>query len=274
MTDRIPPDLAASLVLVRHGESTWIVEQRFQGAADPPLSERGQRQAALVADRLAEPLAPPPLPLPPGDPVGCWHSPLRRAAAVAEAMRDHRPRPLSLHADPCFAEIGQGEWEGRPRAEIASGDAERYQGWRRDPTRYGGRGGEPLADAARRVREGIFDVIGALAAARTSSARSAAEAAAEAEASAGPVGGAGGHRQLPEPWGIVVAHDGALRLALLTLFDLPLERFWLFPFSLCAITVVKLHEGRPLLRAHNLAEHLAPLAAGGGDRAAEDRPAL
>ena len=116
MTDRIPPDLAASLVLVRHGESTWIVEQRFQGAADPPLSERGQRQAALVADRLAEPLAPPPLPLPTGDPVGCWHSPLRRAASVAEAIRDHRPRPLALHADRRFAEIAQGEWEGRPHA--------------------------------------------------------------------------------------------------------------------------------------------------------------
>jgi broad specificity phosphatase PhoE len=270
VTDRIPPDLAASLVLVRHGESTWIVEGRFQGAADPPLSERGQRQAELVAARLAEPHAPPPLPLPQGDSVGCWHSPLRRAAAVAEAIRDARPRPLALHADRRFAEIAQGDWEGRPHAEIAAGDAERYQGWRRDPTRHGGPGGEPLGDAARRVRAGIFDVVGALAAARTSAGRSAAEI----PVPTGPGGGAGGHRHLPEPWGIVVAHDGALRLALLTLFDLPLERFWSFPFSLCAITVVKLHEGRPLLRAHNLAEHLASLAPREGDDTRGDRPAL
>jgi len=253
VTDRIPPDLAAFLVLVRHGESTWIAEGRFQGAADPPLSERGRRQAALVAERLAEPLAPPPLPLPAGDPAGCWHSPLRRAAAVAEAIRDRRPRPLQLHPDPRFAEIAQGDWEGRPHAEIAANDAARYHGWRRDPTRHGGPGGEPLADADRRVRAGLLDVLGTLAASQT------------------------GRHHAARPWGIVVAHDGALRLALLTLFDLPLERFWLFPFGLCAITVVELHEGRPLLRAHNLTSHLAPLADGAGavrPAASGDRPAL
>jgi len=48
-------------------------------------------------------------------------------------------------------------------------------------------------------------------------------------------------------------------VTLLTLFDLPLERFWLFPFALCGITVVELAGGRPRLRAHNLTEHLAPL---------------
>ena len=32
----LPHDLEASLVISRHGESTWITEGRFQGAADPP----------------------------------------------------------------------------------------------------------------------------------------------------------------------------------------------------------------------------------------------
>jgi broad specificity phosphatase PhoE len=61
------------------------------------------------------------------------------------------------------------------------------------------------------------------------------------------------------PWTIVVAHDGVFKVLLLTLFGLPLERFWLFPFALCGITVVELAAGRPRLRAHNLTEHLAPL---------------
>jgi broad specificity phosphatase PhoE len=39
------------LVVVRHGESTWNVESRFTGQADPPLSERGQEQAADLARR-------------------------------------------------------------------------------------------------------------------------------------------------------------------------------------------------------------------------------
>jgi probable phosphoglycerate mutase len=34
-----------SILLVRHGESTWNADGRWQGQADPPLSERGRRQA-------------------------------------------------------------------------------------------------------------------------------------------------------------------------------------------------------------------------------------
>ena len=61
------------------------------------------------------------------------------------------------------------------------------------------------------------------------------------------------------PWSIVVGHDGVFKVVLLTLFDLPLERFWLFSFALCGIAIVDLSYGRPRLRAHNLTEHLAPL---------------
>ncbi len=46
---------------------------------------------------------------------------------------------------------------------------------------------------------------------------------------------------------------------MLTLFDLPLERFWMWSFDLCGITVVELRAGRPVLRAHNLTGHLAPV---------------
>jgi broad specificity phosphatase PhoE len=70
-----------------------------------------------------------------------------------------------------------------------------------------------------------------------------------------------------DPWAVLVAHDGVFRVLVLTLFGLPLERFWSFPFNLCAITVVALQDGVPVLRAHNLSEHLAPIAAEArGDR--------
>jgi broad specificity phosphatase PhoE len=41
------------LLLVRHGESEWNVQRRFQGQSDVPLSALGRRQAQLVAGRLA-----------------------------------------------------------------------------------------------------------------------------------------------------------------------------------------------------------------------------
>src|SRR6266704_6820178 len=54
-----PPDLPlparpspARLLLVRHGQSTWNQEHRIQGQQDPPLSDEGRQQAALVGARL------------------------------------------------------------------------------------------------------------------------------------------------------------------------------------------------------------------------------
>ncbi len=64
------------IYLVRHGEH----QDAEHGLADGPLSPRGQRQAALLADRLSG------LPL---DAV--WHSPLERAAQTARAVADRLP---------------------------------------------------------------------------------------------------------------------------------------------------------------------------------------
>lgn len=40
------------LLLVRHGESTWNADGRWQGQADPPLSEHGRRQANAAASAV------------------------------------------------------------------------------------------------------------------------------------------------------------------------------------------------------------------------------
>lgn len=44
--------MTARLLLVRHGQSTWNAEHRWQGTEDPPLSEFGQRQARQAAAAL------------------------------------------------------------------------------------------------------------------------------------------------------------------------------------------------------------------------------
>jgi broad specificity phosphatase PhoE len=83
--------------------------------------------------------------------------------------------------------------------------------------------------------------------------------------------------QASAPWAIVVGHGGTLRLALLTLFGIPLDRFWSFAFAPCAISVVQLAHGRASLVAHNLTDHLAPLATdpvAGSEARAEHEGAL
>lgn len=76
------------IYLVRHGEH----QDAEHGLADGPLSARGRRQAALLADRLS------------GVPLDAlWHSPLERAAetarAVAERLPAVAPEPSALLFD-------------------------------------------------------------------------------------------------------------------------------------------------------------------------------
>jgi broad specificity phosphatase PhoE len=246
---------------MRHGESTYIAEGRFQGSADAPLSPLGERQAALAAERLAAPDGPPTLPIPPSAPVEIVHSPLRRAAATAEAVRaaitaarggSGPPR----RGDAGFAEISQGGWEGRHRTEIEAADGELLSAWRRDPLAANAPGGERVMDAAVRVRAALEVVTDRLAvAARTRASGGSGSPRPPA------VAGYPGPAVADAPWALLVGHDGIFKVALLALLDLPLERFWAFPFALCGITVVEFRDGRGILRAHNLVEHLAPLAA-------------
>ena len=222
----IPAGLDAALVLLRHGETTWIAEGRFQGGSDVPLSPLGERQATLAAERIAEPRRSPVLPIPDRPPLEIVHSPLR--------------------PDPAFRELSQGRWEGMARAEIQRDQAETLAAWRRTPHLVNAPEGERLVDVAARAREGLARLLDRLAAAPK----------------AERTHGSAGYPPPPAPdtpWTLLVGHDGIFKATLLALLGLPLERFWAFPFGLAGISVVELRDGMPVLRAHNLTEHLAPL---------------
>ncbi len=49
----LPNGHAMKLLLVRHGETSWNRDGRYQGRSDTPLSARGKRQAQALAERLA-----------------------------------------------------------------------------------------------------------------------------------------------------------------------------------------------------------------------------
>lgn len=251
----IPAGLDATLVLLRHGETEYILEGRFQGRAETALSDLGRRQAALAGRRLAHPAKSPALPVPAGPPREIVHSPLRRtrqtAEATAAAMADAGSfgTRVPVRGDPGLYEIGQGEWEGLHHDEIVERYGDALAGWRRRPTEVWAPGGESLAEVQARVRDSLARTLAGLA-----------------------VGGAPGTLDRSQvsgyrgtaladdrPWSVLVGHDGMFKVLLLTLIDLPLERFWSFSFGLCGISIIELRGGRPVLVALNLVEHLAPL---------------
>ena len=261
----IPPGLDATLVLLRHGESTFIVEGRFQGQAETPLSPAGLRQAVLAGARLARPHAAPVLPIPGGSPREIVHSPLIRttqtAEAVATAMADEVAfgRDVARRPDPGFLEIGQGDWEGLHHSLIAERYADTLSAWRTDPLGAWAPGGESLPEVQARVRPALERLLGTLA--------------------DGGVRGTMDRPQVPgyredepdHPWSVLVAHDGVFKVTFLTLFDLPLGRFWMWMFDLCGIGIIEFRGGRPIVRAYNLTEHLSPLLDDRAQRAAEAR---
>jgi probable phosphoglycerate mutase len=116
----IPDLLDATLVLARHGESQYIVEGRFQGQAETPLSATGLRQAALLAERLAHPHDPPALPVPSGTLREVVHSPSAPDDPDGRGDRAAARGAPPLRPDPGLLEIGQGEWEGLHRDEISA----------------------------------------------------------------------------------------------------------------------------------------------------------
>lgn len=208
-----------------------------------------------MADRLADPHAPPVLPVPTGAPLEVVHSPLGRtrqtAEAIAAAMGAHdlggRRTPPSLRPDPGFMEIGQGAWEGLHRDEIVARYPTELATWRRRPTDGWANGGESLRDVADRARPALARVLRDLAAAGVPGTRDRDQ-----------VPGYGEGRAT-HPWSVLVGHDGVFKVTLLTLFELPLERFWMWTMDLCAISVIEFRGGQPVVRAHNLTGHLAAL---------------
>jgi probable phosphoglycerate mutase len=93
------------LLLVRHGETHWNREGRFQGQLDIPLNATGQAQSQKTVD-LLKGLA--------IDKV--FTSPLQRPRATAQALAEQKGLPLTVIPD--LQEISHGTWEGKLQSEV------------------------------------------------------------------------------------------------------------------------------------------------------------
>ncbi len=232
------PDVPdAVLCLVRHAESTWIAEGRFQGRRDPPLSSLGERQARQLAARLRDRSQPPALPLPGSAPAAIWHSPLERAAATARAVAELIAPGQKLQASEALYELGQGDWEGLTHADVGVRWPVELAAWREDPLTHQAPNGERLRDGAERVAAAMRTILTGLSH--------------DPEREGATLGAAS-----PAPWAVVISHDGILRLALLQLLRVPIDHFWSFPFPLAGISVLDIADGRARLRCHGLTDHL------------------
>jgi probable phosphoglycerate mutase len=129
-----------NILLVRHGETLWNREGRYQGRTDVPLSEVGETQVTALAARLAH------LPI-----AVAVSSPLVRARRTAEVVLGARERRLELEEG--LVEISHGAWEGQLSSDVAAAHAEMLGLWRDRPSRDvpAGPGAETLGDVEARA---------------------------------------------------------------------------------------------------------------------------
>ena len=138
---RAVPSLDTHLLLVRHGQSEWNADGRWQGQANPPLTAFGERQAADAVPRV-------------GAVDAIWASDLVRAAHTAAIIGELLG--VGVVVDARFRERDAGEWEGLTRAEIEAA----WPGYLADgirPPRW-----EPDAAVIERALDGCLAVAEAL----------------------------------------------------------------------------------------------------------------
>lgn len=98
--------MQTALILVRHGETDWNKELRWQGHHDIPLNQTGLAQAEAVGGYLASDRF-----------HAVYASDLSRAQATAEAICRHHPA-REIKTDARIRELSFGAWDGLSAQEI------------------------------------------------------------------------------------------------------------------------------------------------------------
>ena len=140
------------LLLVRHGETHWNREGRFQGQIDIPLNDNGLEQAEKARRFLAD------VPI-----QRAWSSVMARPRRTAEVILESHPG-IELTVTEGLREIAHGQWEGRLEPEIAETWPELLAAWKVAPHTVQMPAGETIQDVWTRSLacwEGIARSLGA-----------------------------------------------------------------------------------------------------------------
>jgi probable phosphoglycerate mutase len=144
------------LFAMRHGQTRWNAEGRFQGRSDHSLTVEGRHQAAENGVRLKAHVEC--LGLDPSG-VAAYASPLTRALETIDAVAAEMGIPASrINTDARLAEASFGRWEGMTTLEVkASFPAERRLR-KADRWNFDLHGGDSYADLARRMESFLADL--------------------------------------------------------------------------------------------------------------------
>jgi broad specificity phosphatase PhoE len=129
-----------TIYLIRHGQTAWNAEYRFQGQLDVPLNKNGLQQAQAVARWISDQNI---------QVDAMYSSDSMRAAQTAQPIAD--AIGMKLVKSPQLREIHCGEWQGLTYNDVKTEYNDEYTEWRSSPDGTPPPGGETIGELQKRV---------------------------------------------------------------------------------------------------------------------------
>ncbi|MEM7725703.1 MAG: histidine phosphatase family protein [Cyanobacteria bacterium P01_A01_bin.45] len=226
MTEVLPPlrpnHCGVRILLVRHGETEWNRQKKFQGEIDVSLNEDGKIQSQKIADFLKQ--------------VSinfAVSSSLQRSVETAQIVLQYHPH-IQMRSQDSLQEINHGLWQGKTEREVEEEFPEIIELWRHHPQEVQMPNGENLEDVWKRVTLVWQNLI---------------------------ENGSSSDDNLEEKnlTGLIVAHGAINQVLICHILGLSLESFWNFRQSNGSISVIDYPfgiKGLPVLQGMNITSHL------------------
>jgi len=134
------------IILVRHGETDWNKQGRFQGQIDIPLNQNGKAQANAASGFLENIFI-----------QKAFSSSLSRPKETTQIiLKKHPGIEISLKEN--LKEIGHGEWEGKLESEISADWPDLLKAWKTCPEKVQMPGGENINEVSTRSITGWIEI--------------------------------------------------------------------------------------------------------------------
>jgi alpha-ribazole phosphatase len=141
--------MAVKLFLIRHGQTLWNLEGRYQGDRDIELTEEGIRQASLTAGYLSD-----------VDFSNIYSSPLKRAVDTANIINEmNKGKNLKIIIRDNLKEMHFGKWEGMKFEKLGKVYHKEFHKWLSDPYNYCPTGGESFKQVKERSIKEINNIV-------------------------------------------------------------------------------------------------------------------
>ncbi len=134
------------IILVRHGETDWNKQGKFQGQIDIPLNKNGKSQAKAASEFLKNTVI-----------QKAFSSSLSRPKETAQIILQEHPG-IEISLKDSLREIGHGEWEGKLESEIRSNWPDLLKTWKISPEKVQMPEGENIIEVSTRSITGWNEI--------------------------------------------------------------------------------------------------------------------